>query len=100
MSTNDYDVIVFKLLVYYYACLKHTTVFKQSEFDLITKKAGVNEEYLLYVLEMMQDEGLIKGLTFTKALLQVLEWCINLVGTFRYPDEVPADVWRRHRRYT
>ena len=67
MSTNDYDVIVFKLLVYYYACLKCTTVFKQSEFDLITKKADVNEEYLLYVLEMMQDEGLIKGLTFTRA---------------------------------
>ena len=54
MPTNDYDVIVFKLLVYYYACLKRTTVFKQSEFDLITKKAD-NEEYLLYVLEMMQD---------------------------------------------
>ncbi len=30
MSTNDYDVIVFKLLVHYYACLKRTTVFKQS----------------------------------------------------------------------
>ncbi len=73
MSTNDYDVIVFKLLVYYYACLKHTTVFKQSEFDLITKKAGVNEEYLLYVLEMMQDEGLIKGLTLTRAWGQVLQ---------------------------
>ena len=41
MSTNDYDVIVFKLLVYYYACLKRTTVFKQREFDLITKKADV-----------------------------------------------------------
>lgn len=41
MPTNDYDVIVFKLLVYYYACLKRTTVFKHSEFDLITKKADV-----------------------------------------------------------
>lgn len=67
MPTNDYDAIVFKLLVYYYACLKRTTVFKQSEFDLITKKAGVDEEYLLDVLEMMQDEGLIKGLKFTRA---------------------------------
>ena len=73
MPTNDYDVIVFKRLVYYYACLKRTTVFKQSEFDLITKKAGVNEEYLLYVLEMMQDEGLIKGLTLTRAWGQVLQ---------------------------
>ena len=73
MPTNDYDVIVFKLLVYYYACLKCTTVFKQSEFDLITKKADVNEEYLLYALEMMQDEGLIKGLTLTRAWGQVLQ---------------------------
>ena len=72
MPTNDYDVIVFKLLVYYYACLKRTTVFNQSEFDLITKKADVNEEYLLDVLEMMQDEGLIKGLKFTRAWGQVL----------------------------
>lgn len=37
MPPNDYDVIVFKLLVYYYASLKRTTVFRQSEFDLITK---------------------------------------------------------------
>lgn len=66
MPTNDYDVIVFKLLVYFYACLKRTTVFKQGEFDLITKKADVNEGYLLDVLGMMQDEGLIKGLTFAR----------------------------------
>ena len=72
MPANDYDVIVFKLLVYFYACLKRTTVFKQGEFDLITKKADVNEEYLLDVLEMMQDEGLIKGLTFKRAWGQVL----------------------------
>ena len=52
------------------------------------------------MLEMMQDEGLIKGLTLTRAWGQVLEWSINLVGTFRYPDEVPADVWRRPRRCT
>lgn len=25
------------------------------------------------------------------------DWCNNLVGTYRYPDEVPDDVWRRHR---
>jgi len=73
MFANDYDVIGFKLLVYFYACLKRTTVFKQSEFDLITKKAGANEEYLIDVLEMMQDEGLIKGLTFTRPWGQVLQ---------------------------
>lgn len=28
------------------------------------------------------------------------KWCAALVGTFRYPDEVPPDVWRRHRRCT
>lgn len=25
------------------------------------------------------------------------KWCANLVGTYNYPDEVPKDVWRRHR---
>lgn len=36
MAKDDYDVVVFKLLVYFYACLKRVTVFKQAEFDLIT----------------------------------------------------------------
>lgn len=30
MPTNDYDVIVFKLLVYYYASLKRTTVLSKA----------------------------------------------------------------------
>ena len=63
IAKDDYDVVVFKLLVYFYACLKRVTVFKQAEFDLITKKAGVDERYLLDILRMMQDEGL----AFTKA---------------------------------
>ncbi len=67
IAKDDYDVVVFKLLVYFYACLKRVTVFKQAEFDLITKKAGVDERYLLDILRMMQDEGLIEGLAFTKA---------------------------------
>ena len=25
------------------------------------------------------------------------DWCKNLVGTYDYPDDVPKDVWRRHR---
>lgn len=72
MSKDDYDVVVFKLLVYFYACLKRVTVFKQEEFDLITKKAGVNEQYLLDILHMMQNEGLIEGLSFTMAWGKVL----------------------------
>lgn len=67
IAKDDYDVVVFKLLVCFYACLKRVTVFKQAEFDLITKKAGVDERYLLDILRMMQDEGLIEGLAFTKA---------------------------------
>lgn len=72
MAEDDYDVVVFKLLVYFYACLKCVTVFKQEEFDLITKKAGVNEQYLLDILHMMQNEGLIEGLSFTMAWGKVL----------------------------
>ncbi|MDO4681095.1 MAG: YjcQ family protein [Aerococcus sp.] len=67
MAKDDYDVIVFKLLVYFYACLKRVTVFKREEFELITTKAGVHEGYLLDILFMMQQEGLIEGLSFTRA---------------------------------
>lgn len=24
------------------------------------------------------------------------EWCASLAGTYKYPDEVPAQVWQRH----
>lgn len=26
------------------------------------------------------------------------EWCANLAGTYRYPDDVPDDVYKRHQR--
>ena len=26
------------------------------------------------------------------------DWCVNLAGTYNYPDDVPDDVYRRHER--
>ncbi len=67
MAKNDYDYIVFRILLYLYACLK-----RQSSYDkrvLMQKIAtdAVPEEYFLDVLRMMQQEGLVSGVTFVRA---------------------------------
>lgn len=68
MAKDDYDVLVFKILTYYYACLKRKVLFNQEVFDhAIIKSGDISDEYLADVLRMMQEEGLLQGLTFTKA---------------------------------
>ena len=65
MARDDYDVIVFKLLVYYYAILKRKEIFSRDIFDALTR--GCDEQYVHQVLRLMQSEGLIEGLLFTRA---------------------------------
>ena len=67
MAQSDYNYIVFRVLVYLYACLKRQEVFNETVFKakIITK--DVPEEYFTDVLRMMQGEGLIEGAAFTKA---------------------------------
>lgn len=65
MAKDDYDVIVYRVLVYMYACKKRNELFDKAIFEK-TVKRGTNEEYFVDVLHMMHDEGLVTGLTFTK----------------------------------
>ncbi|MDY4064954.1 MAG: YjcQ family protein [Ligilactobacillus agilis] len=65
MAKDDYDVVVFRILVYLYAIFKGEQIFDQHIFLKVISK--VEEEYLYRVLEMMQSEGLIEGLQFKKA---------------------------------
>ena len=67
MAKNDYDYIVFRVLLYLYACLK-----RQSSYDkrVLMQKIitdAVPEEYFLDVLRMMQQEGLVSGVTFVRS---------------------------------
>lgn len=67
MAKDDYDVIVYKILAYLYACLKGKTVFDTVVFRKAVVGDDVTEEYLQQILRMMLVEGLIEGLTFTHA---------------------------------
>lgn len=67
MAKDDYDVIVFKVLAYYYARLKRKVAFDKTALEKLISKADIPEEYFIDVLRMMQDEGLISGVNTRKA---------------------------------
>ena len=65
MAADDYFVIVYKVLIYLYGCLKRKIVFSNEEFEAIAKD-GITEEYFEDILKMMNDEGYITGYTQLK----------------------------------
>lgn len=67
MAKDDYDVIVYRMLTYLYACMKHKILFEKETFQAAVKKNVDNEEYFVSVLNMMQEEGLIRGLVISRA---------------------------------
>ena len=67
MAKDDYDVIVYKILLYYYAILKRKISYKRETFEALIAKADISNEYLTDILRMMQGEGQIDGVRFTKA---------------------------------
>ncbi len=67
MAKDDYNVVVFKILTYLYACLKKKALFEDNVFRQIIDKQQVADEYLADILHIMTEEGLIVGLVFTKA---------------------------------
>lgn len=67
MAKDDYDVIVFKTLTCLYGVMKRKYNFEDITFQATISKKEIVEEYLLDVLYMMQNEDLVKGLTFARA---------------------------------
>lgn len=63
MAKDDYNVIVFKILVYYYGILKRKVEFEQIAFDYLIDKDSVNSDYFNDVLIMIANEGLISGVS-------------------------------------
>ena len=61
MSKDDYDVMVYRILVYLYACLKRKIMFEEATFYAAVRKNVSSDEYFADILTMMQDEGLIEG---------------------------------------
>lgn len=67
MAKDDYDVIVYKVLLYLYACMKRTISFDQDVYNATIDKDNISPEYLVDIYRMMQSEGLIEGVTFIAA---------------------------------
>lgn len=80
MARDDYNVIVFKILVYLYAVMKNNRIFVQKEFDKAIGRKDINEEYLLRVYKLMEDEGLIKNALFAEV------WGNDLIALFEEKD--------------
>lgn len=67
MAKDDYDVILYRLLVYLYACKKREIMFDPDTFDAAVRKDVHSDPYFNDILEMAQSEGLIKGVLLKKA---------------------------------
>lgn len=67
MAKDDYEVILYRLLVYLYGCLKREIMFETATFHASVSKDVKNDAYFSDILRMAQDEGLIEGLTFANA---------------------------------
>lgn len=61
MAKNDYHVIVYRILLYFYACLKGGEDVDPKRLDGIAIAAGANERYWYYILCSMLDYGFIAG---------------------------------------
>ena len=67
MAKDDYDVIVFKILLYFYGCLKRNIKFDKAVFEKTIGLKDISEDYFNQILKMMKDENLIEDIFFTKA---------------------------------
>lgn len=67
MARDDYDVVVFKILLYYYALFKGTILFNEAEFKRAIKYDFFADGYLERVLKLMSEEYVINGVHVTKA---------------------------------
>lgn len=78
MAKDDYDYIVFKILVYLYGVLKRKYVFNEVEF--LAAVGDIDSDYLTDILYMIREEGLITGAVFTKV------WGGTIIRTGRLSD--------------
>lgn len=76
MAKDDYDVIVFKILTYLYACRKRKIVFDEDVFKAAISYGAIQEDYFMDIRYMINEEGLIERVGFTKA------WGGNVIALF------------------
>ncbi len=67
MPKNNYNYIRFKVLTYLYGVLQGKYYFDEDVFKKETLTDEISKEYATNILRLMQNDGYITGLTFTKA---------------------------------
>lgn len=80
MARDDYDVLVFKILTYFYGVLKRKIAYTDASFKSAIKFNDISEEYLNDVIYMMQEDGYISGMAFEKA------WGNNRIALGEFSD--------------
>lgn len=63
---DDFNILVFKILTYLYACLKGKAFYDPAVVEK-TVFQGVNEPYRAYILRHMANSGLIEGYRYMHA---------------------------------
>lgn len=54
MAKDDYEVIVYRMLVYLYACKKRKIMFDINTFNESVRKNIESDQYLYDIIDMMQ----------------------------------------------
>lgn len=67
MAKDDYHTIVFKVLVYLYAVYKRKIVFDKDSFYHATGYKFVHEGCFINTLYFMKQDGLIDGISISRA---------------------------------
>lgn len=88
MAKDNYDTIVFKVLIYLYAVLKRKINFNENDFYHAVSMKNINESYFTTVLYFMTKEGLIDGPEFTKAWGQEYILCSELSNMIITPQGI------------
>lgn len=65
MAYNDLFVVIYKILSYFYECMKAGVSPRLEDFCCTSKMLRVPEQYWNQVVVEMQDEGFLKGFIAT-----------------------------------
>lgn len=66
MTKDDYHVIVYQILSYLYVKLKAGEAVDPAFLMANSSYLGINETYWLYVMENLQKQGFIEGITIIR----------------------------------
>lgn len=67
MAKNDYYVIVYRVLMYLYNCLRQDEVVDMQK--LTSEYLHINQRYFEYIFDTLNDEGLILNKAYYEDML-------------------------------